>query len=173
MSLIHLHLNSICSLLDGLNQIKPPEETSNALMLTDRGMSGSLDCYLECKKQTIKPVSGVEVYLRPAAKHIVQPEVRDRATNASAKPPREIRGAGELAARLKEISLAYDHKIVHAGEDVAGIAAEIEEILDDALRAIVVKYKVLPCATTIKDALGQGAPAAEGAGAGGTGEAAL
>jgi xanthine dehydrogenase YagR molybdenum-binding subunit len=54
---------------------------------------------------------------------------------------------------------AYDHKIIFAGQHVAGIAAESEEILDDALRAVVVEYDVLPCVTTVEDALRRGAPA--------------
>jgi len=52
-----------------------------------------------------------------------------------------------------------------AGQQVAGVAAETEEILDDALKAIVVEYDVFPCVTTVEDALKDGAPPvlAEGA----------
>ncbi len=55
---------------------------------------------------------------------------------------------------------AYDHAIVYAGQHVAGVAAESEETLDDALASIVVEYEVLPCVTTVEDALKEGAPGA-------------
>ncbi|HEX5137589.1 MAG TPA: xanthine dehydrogenase family protein molybdopterin-binding subunit [Planctomycetota bacterium] len=54
---------------------------------------------------------------------------------------------------------AYEGETIRfAGQQVAGVAAESEEILDDALRAIVVEYDVLPCVTTVEDALRDGAP---------------
>ncbi len=46
----------------------------------------------------------------------------------------------------------------YAGQGVAGIAAETEEILDDALALIEVEYEVLPCAVTVEDAMAPGAP---------------
>ena len=55
---------------------------------------------------------------------------------------------------------AYDHAIVYAGQHVAGVAAESEGILDDALATIVVEYEVLPCVTTVEGALDEGAPGA-------------
>jgi xanthine dehydrogenase YagR molybdenum-binding subunit len=48
--------------------------------------------------------------------------------------------------------------VLYAGQQVAGVAAESEEILDDALAAIDVTYEVLPCVTTVADALKEGAP---------------
>ncbi|MHC4955810.1 MAG: xanthine dehydrogenase family protein molybdopterin-binding subunit [Planctomycetota bacterium] len=49
-------------------------------------------------------------------------------------------------------------RIRYAGEHVAGVAAETEEILDDALRLIEVEYEVLPHAVTIEDARAPSAP---------------
>ncbi len=54
---------------------------------------------------------------------------------------------------------SYEGETVrYAGQHVAGVAAESEEILDDALRAIVVEYDVLPCVTTVEEASNEGAP---------------
>jgi len=54
---------------------------------------------------------------------------------------------------------AYEGSTIDfAGKQVAGIAAESEEILDDALAAIVVEYEVLPCVTSVEEALREGAP---------------
>jgi xanthine dehydrogenase YagR molybdenum-binding subunit len=49
-------------------------------------------------------------------------------------------------------------RIVFAGQHVAGVAAESEGILDDALALIDVQYEVLPCAVTVDDAVKEGAP---------------
>lgn len=54
---------------------------------------------------------------------------------------------------------AYDGETVRfAGQHVAGVAAESEEVLDDAIRAIMVDYEVFPCVTTVEDALADGSP---------------
>lgn len=45
-----------------------------------------------------------------------------------------------------------------AGQAVAGLAAETEEQLDDAIAAIDVEYEVLPHAVTTADAMADGAP---------------
>ncbi|MFI5401833.1 MAG: xanthine dehydrogenase family protein molybdopterin-binding subunit [Planctomycetota bacterium] len=55
---------------------------------------------------------------------------------------------------------AYDHAIIYAGQHVAGVAAESEGILDDALASIVVEYEVLPCVVDVASALKEGAPGA-------------
>jgi len=76
------------------------------------------------------------------------------------------------AARIKSIDLngidklpgvihhePYEGKrIRYAGESVVAIAAETEEILDDALARIKVDYEVLPHAVTIDDAMIPTAP---------------
>ncbi|MFB3066661.1 MAG: xanthine dehydrogenase family protein molybdopterin-binding subunit, partial [Planctomycetota bacterium] len=49
--------------------------------------------------------------------------------------------------------------VVHyPGQHVAGVAAETEEILDDALRLIHVEYEVLPHVVTVDAARAEGAP---------------
>jgi len=54
---------------------------------------------------------------------------------------------------------AYEGKrIRYAGESVAAVAAETEEILDDALARIKVEYDVLPHVVTVDDALIPTAP---------------
>ncbi|NMC51845.1 DNA polymerase III subunit alpha [Candidatus Kuenenbacteria bacterium] len=68
---VHLHTHSHYSLLDGLSKIpdlvsKAKEYDMSALALTDHGvMYGSLEFYKECRKQGIKPIMGMEVYIAP------------------------------------------------------------------------------------------------------------
>ena len=76
------------------------------------------------------------------------------------------------AARIKSIDLngidklpgvihheAYEGKrIRYAGESVVAVAAETEEILDDAIARIKVDYEVLPHAVTVDDAMLPTAP---------------
>lgn len=57
-------------------------------------------------------------------------------------------------------SESYDHVIIYAGQHVAGVAAESEEILDDALASIVVEYEVLPCVVDVAGASKEGAAGA-------------
>ncbi|MGH7338212.1 MAG: xanthine dehydrogenase family protein molybdopterin-binding subunit, partial [Myxococcota bacterium] len=54
---------------------------------------------------------------------------------------------------------AHEGKTVrYAGDHVAGVAAESEEVLDDALRLIDVEYEVYPHAVTVDDAQREDAP---------------
>ncbi|MHC4135752.1 MAG: hypothetical protein ACYS0K_12290, partial [Planctomycetota bacterium] len=53
---------------------------------------------------------------------------------------------------------AFAGPVRFAGQQVAGVAAESEGILDDALRLIAVEYDVQPCVTTVEDAMQEGAP---------------
>ncbi|HOZ36396.1 MAG TPA: DNA polymerase III subunit alpha [bacterium] len=68
---VHLHTHSHYSLLDGLSKIpdlvtRAKELNMKALALTDHGvMYGSLEFYKECRKQSIKPIVGMEVYIAP------------------------------------------------------------------------------------------------------------
>ncbi len=67
----HIHNHTEYSLLDGANRI--PQMVSRAkelgmesLAITDHGvMFGVMEFYLECKKQGIKPLLGVEAYIAP------------------------------------------------------------------------------------------------------------
>jgi DNA polymerase-3 subunit alpha len=69
MNFIHLHTHSHYSLLDGLSKISDlvklaKERKMPALALTDHGaMYGAIEFYLTCKKNGIKPIIGVEVYI--------------------------------------------------------------------------------------------------------------
>jgi len=49
-------------------------------------------------------------------------------------------------------------RVRYAGQAVAGVAAETEEILDDALALIEVEYEVLPCVVTVEEAQKDDAP---------------
>ncbi|MCL2859148.1 MAG: DNA polymerase III subunit alpha [Oscillospiraceae bacterium] len=68
---VHLHVHSEYSLLDGANRIKElpvraKELGMDAIALTDHGvMFGVIDFYKECKKNGVKPVIGVEIYVSP------------------------------------------------------------------------------------------------------------
>jgi xanthine dehydrogenase YagR molybdenum-binding subunit len=49
-------------------------------------------------------------------------------------------------------------RLTYAGQPVAAVCAESEAVLDDALRAIVVRYEVLPHAVTVEAAMADDAP---------------
>src|SRR5689334_13506196 len=65
----HLHVHTEYSLLDGLSRIPTLVKQAKALgmqhlAITDHGaMYGAMEFYLECQKQGIHPVIGVEAYL--------------------------------------------------------------------------------------------------------------
>jgi DNA polymerase-3 subunit alpha len=68
-SFAHLHVHSEYSLLDGLGTIDDLAAIAAsfgqpALGLTDHGvMSGAVDLFTACRKQSIKPIFGCEVYV--------------------------------------------------------------------------------------------------------------
>lgn len=68
---IHLHTHSHYSLLDGMGKIpelvaKAKDYGMDALALTDHGvMFGAIEFYQEAKKQGLKPIIGVEIYIAP------------------------------------------------------------------------------------------------------------
>ena len=82
-------------------------------------------------------------------------------------------GSPHAHARVKRVDLsrakklqgvlfteAREGKTVHfAGDDVAGVVADTEEILDDAIRLIEVEYEVLDHVVTVEAAQKRGAPA--------------
>ncbi len=71
---VHLHLHSEYSLLDGACRIKDiparaKECGHDAVAITDHGvMYGVIDFYNECKKNSIKPIIGCEVYVAPKSR---------------------------------------------------------------------------------------------------------
>lgn len=71
MSFVHLHNHTHYSLLDGLTKLDEmvkfaKEQGSPAVAITDHGvMYGVIEFYQECKKQGIKPIIGVELYMAP------------------------------------------------------------------------------------------------------------
>ena len=68
---VHLHVHSEFSLLDGANRIKDlpkraKELGMDSIALTDHGvMFGVVDFYKACKNEGIKPIIGCEVYVAP------------------------------------------------------------------------------------------------------------
>ena len=68
---VHLHLHSEYSLLDGACRVSDIPKAvlecgQNAVAITDHGvMYGALKFWKECKKNSIKPIIGCEVYVAP------------------------------------------------------------------------------------------------------------
>lgn len=72
---VHIHNHTEYSLLDGAQRIGPmvaraKELGMPALAITDHGaMFGAMEFYLECRKQGIKPLIGMEAYVAPDGRH--------------------------------------------------------------------------------------------------------
>jgi DNA polymerase-3 subunit alpha len=68
---VHLHVHTEYSLLDGAARVKALVERAAAMgmksiAITDHGtMYGVVDFYKACKKHSIKPIIGCEVYVAP------------------------------------------------------------------------------------------------------------
>src|SRR3989344_1775407 len=82
---VHLHVHSHYSLLDGLGKVpelvtRAVELGMPALAITDHGvMYGAIDFYLECQKQGIKPIIGVEAY-------VARRKITDKTPGEDTKP---------------------------------------------------------------------------------------
>ena len=69
--MVHLHVHSEYSLRDSIIRIsdlvsRVKEYGQSAVALTDHGnMSGAFEFYMECLKQGIKPIIGIELYVVP------------------------------------------------------------------------------------------------------------
>jgi DNA polymerase-3 subunit alpha len=72
---VHLHNHTEYSLLDGAQRIesmvaRAKELGMPALAITDHGaMFGAMEFYLECRKQGVKPLIGMEAYVAPEGRH--------------------------------------------------------------------------------------------------------
>lgn len=84
MSFVHLHTHSHYSLLDGMSKISDmvklaKEYGMKAIGLTDHGvMYGAIDFYTKCKKNDIKPIIGVEVYVANRSRHNKEPHIDNK-----------------------------------------------------------------------------------------------
>lgn len=80
---VHLHLHSEYSLLDGVNRIKEIPKIvkklgMDAVALTDHGnMFGAVDFYKACKKEGVKPIIGVEIYMAKRRMQDKEPGIDD------------------------------------------------------------------------------------------------
>lgn len=69
--MVHLHAHSEYSILDGQSRTKDMAKRAvelghPAIAITDHGtMGGCLEFYMNCKKQGIKPIIGMEAYIAP------------------------------------------------------------------------------------------------------------
>lgn len=78
---VHLHVHSHYSMLDGMGKIpelvkKAKSDGQPAIALTDHGaMHGIIEFYQECKKQNIKPILGLEIYVATRTMKDKQPRI--------------------------------------------------------------------------------------------------
>src|SRR5689334_15294685 len=79
---VHLHTHSHYSLLDGLSKIDPLVERvkelgMEAIAVTDHGvLYGAVEFYKKAKKESIKPILGVEAYVAPRDRFSKEPNER-------------------------------------------------------------------------------------------------
>jgi len=82
----HLHVHSHYSLLNALPKTKAlvakaKEDGMKALALTDSGnMYGAIEFYMNCLKEDIKPIFGLDAYIAPRTRHDKETRVDARRT---------------------------------------------------------------------------------------------
>ena len=82
----HLHVHSHYSLLSALPKIKElvsaaKEDGMTSLALTDNNnMYGTIEFYIECEKNDIKPIIGIDAYVAPRTRHDKETRVDSRRT---------------------------------------------------------------------------------------------
>jgi CO/xanthine dehydrogenase Mo-binding subunit len=92
-------------------------------------------------------------------KMLTSPHPRARVRNLDTSKAEKMPGvAAVLTYRNAPTNHPLPRDLNFQGEIVAIVAAETEDLAEDALEAIVVDYEVLPFASTIKDAMAAGAP---------------
>lgn len=80
----HLHVHSHYSLLAALPKIKElvaaaKEDGMKSLALTDNNnMYGTIEFYIECEKNDIKPIIGIDAYVAPRTRHDKETRVDSR-----------------------------------------------------------------------------------------------
>ncbi len=83
MNFTHLHVHTEYSLLDGsakINEIvaRAKELGMDSLAITDHGvMYGVIDFYRACKRESIRPILGCEVYVAPGSRFLKEGGVTD------------------------------------------------------------------------------------------------
>lgn len=83
------------------------------------------------------------------------PHAHARITEIDLAPAREMRGV--LA--VMPVTLNPGMRLVYQGDEVAAVAAVTEQIAEDAVRAIRVRYEPLPHLATVEASMREGAPA--------------
>jgi CO/xanthine dehydrogenase Mo-binding subunit len=71
---------------------------------------------------------------------------------------RDIAGAGLWGRAVKDVPVIAVEKVRFIGERVAAVAAEDEDVAEQALQLIDVEYEELPAVITPEDAMAEGAP---------------
>jgi CO/xanthine dehydrogenase Mo-binding subunit len=71
---------------------------------------------------------------------------------------KDIPGINRYGIAFQDQYALADDKVRYAGDPVAILAAESEEVAKDAVKAIRVKYQKLPVVTSYREALAEGAP---------------
>ena len=71
---------------------------------------------------------------------------------------KDISGVNRYGIAYQDQYALAEDKVRYVGDPVALVAAEIDEIAKDAMKAIRVKYKMLPVITNPHEALAEGAP---------------
>jgi xanthine dehydrogenase YagR molybdenum-binding subunit len=97
-------------------------------------------------------IAGVKAIVGATNEDVV--EGSNRAAGEAEKKDKMEMGEAQTPSRKERI-------VRFAGEPVAGVAATTPEIAEDAIRAIIVEYEVLPHVVRADDALREGAPRAD------------
>ena len=71
---------------------------------------------------------------------------------------KDVPGANRFGTAFQDQEALVREHVRYAGDPVALVAAESEEIAKEAVRAICVRYRPLPVITTVREALAEGAP---------------